>query len=412
MSTKTRRVIEKILKVFTHNLLKLLTFFVKKKANIWVFGEWYGDSFMGNSKYLYLYIKENCPNVFPVWFTKNKNIYSQITQRGGTVYLYNSFKALYYGLIAKVYVYNTGIEDVYHYALRNAKLINVWHGMPLKRLETIPGSISRGGLQGNGQAKTKKMSLKQIEEKIVWSLTTSRVERSRIDLLVATSETTKKTLNKGFQCPNIRITGQPREDIFYQKISKQEVLGKIGLGEFENNKIVTYLPTFREGKNSYISLLGENEDEAVGFFNKNRNVLVLEKSHYHERNFGSKINSNLLNYRNLSDIEFSSQELLAISDILITDYSSVFVDFLHTDRPIIFFPYDLQSYQKGRDFYYDYEKIACGKIVYNTQDLFNAISAYIENPDSDKEKRKKAKELFHKYTDGKNCQRVYQEIIS
>ena len=283
--------------------------------------------------------------------------------------------------------------------------------MPLKRLETISGSISRGGLQGNDHEKAKKISLKQIEEKIVWSLTTSRVERSRIDLLIATSESTKKTLYKGFQCPNIKITGQPREDIFYQGISRPEILEKFGLAEFAHNEIVTYLPTFRDGRNRYISLLGGNEHEFEKFFKENKSILFLEKSHYHETDLDFKKKPSLLNYKNLSDIDFSSQELLAISDILITDYSSVFIDFLHTNRPIIFFPYDLQSYLNERGLYYDYKQVACGKIVYNTADLLETVSAYLKDPKMDKDKRQKARELFHKYTDGKNCQRVYQEII-
>lgn len=398
MEVKKRQIKEKIVKFFTHNLLRLLALFVRKRNNIWVFGEWQGNLFTDNCRYFYEYVNENHRDILSIWLTKNKNVHRKIRSAGGRTYLYNTLNALRYALLARVYVFNNGIEDVCHYALRRAVTINLWHGMPVKRLET-------------DQREAKNFSYwRQIERRIIARLTTSQID-GEFDLLAATSELTKQSLYTKFRCKNIKVTGQPREDLFYRRVSKNEVLAKVDLERFKDKTIITYLPTFRDGKDENVAPLGENKRELKQFFEKQKNALLLEKSHFHERHVASNFDLRFDNYRNLSNVDVDTQELLAITDILITDYSSVFIDFLHRDRPIIFFAYDLAAYRKERDFYYEYEKIACGKIVYKVPEVFQAISEYLEDPKKDAEKRTEAKKLFHRYMDGGSCSRVYDEVI-
>ena len=400
MDIKKRQIKEKILKLFTHNLLKISGYFIKKRKDIWIFGAWHGELFIGNPKYFYLYVKDNCPNVTPVWLTKSKSVYQEIKGISGNAYLQNNLKALYYGLIGKVYIYNTGIDDVIHYSLYNAKIINLWHGMVLKKMTTDKREITNYSL------------LRRLERKVVSKLTSSKIDGSMIDLLVATSKSTKKNLSKSLKCPNTKITGQPRDDIFYVNLKKDIILNKIGLGKHKNKIIVSYLPTFRDQIRSYNSITGSDNKVLNSFFEHNPNVVILEKSHYHEKSSANKIHFHNTNYKNLSKTKLETQELLYVTDILITDYSGVFIDFLHLNRPIIFYPFDFEEYNKTRGIFYNYKKIACGRIVYNLKNLLNAISDYIENPNLDKEKRKAVKKLLHNFTDGKSCQRVYSEIIS
>lgn len=400
MDIKKRQIKEKIVKFFTYNILKILGYFVKKKKNIWIFGAWHGELFMGNPKYFYLYVKDNCPNVTPVWLTKSKSVYKETKGINGIVYLRNTFQALYYGLIGKVYIFNTGIDDVIHYSLHNAKIINLWHGMPTKKLNSDKREIRNYSF------------LRRLERKVVSIMTSSKIEGSRMDLLIATSESTKKNLFKSLKCHNTKITGQPRDDIFYHKINRETILKKMGLEEYGNYIIISYLPTFRDKVTPYHSLFGGCDRKMINdFFKKNPNVLILEKSHYHEKSSASRISFQYPNYRNLSNIKLDTQELLYITDILITDYSSLFIDFLHLDRPIIFYAFDYNEYYKTRGFFYKYEEVACGKIVCNLIDLFKAVLEYIKNPELDKEKRISAKKLFHNFSDGQNSKRVYEEVL-
>ncbi len=400
MDIKKREIKEKILKFTTYNVLRILGRFVSKRENIWIFGAWHGNLFTDNSKYLYLYIKDNHSNIIPIWMTKSKDVYKQIIDIGGIVYFQNTLQALYYGLIGKVYIFNIGIDDVIHYSLYNAKIINLTHGMVFKKLTTDKRDVTNYSL------------LRRLERKVVSKLTSSKIDGSMIDLLIATSESTKKNLSKIFACPNFKITGQPRDDIFYVNLKKDIILNKIGLGKHKNKIIVSYLPTFRDQISSYNSITGGDNKIINNFFEHNPNIVILEKSHYNERSSANKIHFHHTNYKNLSKTKLETQELLYVTDILITDYSGVFIDFLHLNRPIIFYPFDFEEYNKTRGIFYNYEKIVCGRIVYNLKNLLNAILDYVENPNLDKEKRKATKKLFHNFTDGKSCQRVYSEINS
>ena len=106
------------------------------------------------------------------------------------------------------------------------------------------------------------------------------------------------------------------------------------------------------------------------------------------------------------------QPLLYYSDIMITDYSGIYFDYLLMDRPIIFYNYDIESYKTHRGLIMNYEDNTPGPKVNNQSDLLNAIEEYLINPDKDKEFREEIKKKFHKYEDGKACERTYELIKS
>lgn len=119
--------------------------------------------------------------------------------------------------------------------------------------------------------------------------------------------------------------------------------------------------------------------------------------------------SRILSYSGHDDIDV--QELLAISDILITDYSSCYFDFLLLNRPVTFYAYDLEDYRSNdRGFYYDYEAITAGPIVRDVNHLIIEIEKYLRDPTKDADKRKKKCEMFHKYRDGKSCERTFRTV--
>jgi CDP-glycerol glycerophosphotransferase (TagB/SpsB family) len=104
------------------------------------------------------------------------------------------------------------------------------------------------------------------------------------------------------------------------------------------------------------------------------------------------------------------QPLLFYSDILITDYSSIYFDFLLMDRPMIFYNYDYDDYKDKRDFLFSYEDNTPGPKVQTQGELLVAIEKYLNNPELDSEIRTKIKNRFHKYPDGKACERTYKLI--
>ena len=101
-------------------------------------------------------------------------------------------------------------------------------------------------------------------------------------------------------------------------------------------------------------------------------------------------------------------ELALICDVLITDYSSVCMDFALLSKPCIFFAFDLEEYQKERSFYYDYKSYVPGMVA----ESFDAVIDAIKNPRSDEEKLRRFREFNFDYIDSDNTRRVFERIIS
>jgi len=104
-------------------------------------------------------------------------------------------------------------------------------------------------------------------------------------------------------------------------------------------------------------------------------------------------------------------ELLARTHILIADYSSVYFDFLLTEKPIIFAPFDYENYIKNdREFYYDYDEVTPGPKCKDWDDVLDWIAKFTKNPSLFLQERIAMKNRFHQYQDGQNCKRVYEKI--
>jgi len=152
-------------------------------------------------------------------------------------------------------------------------------------------------------------------------------------------------------------------------------------------------------------------------FNIDKLNILLEKHNayfLYRSHFNAEEQNAVNNYERIisaSAREFlNPQPLLFYSDVLITDYSSIYYDYLLMDRPIVFYNYDYDDYKENRDFLYDYEENTPGPKVQTQDDLLKAIEEYLINPELDSEFRTKIKKRFHKHTDGKACERTHNLI--
>ena len=110
----------------------------------------------------------------------------------------------------------------------------------------------------------------------------------------------------------------------------------------------------------------------------------------------------------INDIDI--QQMLLECDILLTDYSSVYFDFLLLDRPIIYIPYDLEEYKRERGLLYDFDEVTCGDKTLTQKQFIESIKNNLENPAKDELKRKEITERFHLYNDGKASERLFNFI--
>ena len=103
--------------------------------------------------------------------------------------------------------------------------------------------------------------------------------------------------------------------------------------------------------------------------------------------------------------------MLAISDCLICDYSSLIFDYLLIDKPIIYNLYDLEEYEKVRGLsYYPYSMICAGDIVTNQAEFMSAINSVISGNDCYTDNREKVRKIIHKYPCDGATQRTYEDL--
>lgn len=192
--------------------------------------------------------------------------------------------------------------------------------------------------------------------------------------------------------------GCPRTDLFFNKNFLKDINNQFydRYPELKGKKLILYAPTFRDDElNATIHL----------DINKLLNDLPEEyiiglRLHPH---IASQLNKSILNNR---VYDFSSYNrlntLLVVSDILISDYSSIIFEYALLDKPMIFYAYDLEDFKKdSRGFYEDYESVVPGPIVNKTSDLI----PFILNPQVND--LKSFREKYLENCDGKSVKRLY-----
>lgn len=386
MDKQRHRQIYNLKSIFWTQIGLFFSLFIHKKTNLWVFGEAYGNQFSGNAKYLFLYLLKSQSEIEPVWLTRNSNVYREIKKINGQVYYIHSLKGLLYGFTAKNYIFTHNIRDIQNVILKNAKQINLWHGMPLKNLIDTKNTVIC--------SKNIYTKMYLIAEKFM-----SPSRKMTYDLMILTSDFFRNHMEKTFlNAKKFVVTGEPRSDIFFKKVDKKEIFKKFGI-PFSKRKVITYLPTYRDKNTTQsfpLEIINNFEDD----------LIFIEKRHRNESLSSQNISRK--KFYNLSNKFIDTQELLLITDILITDYSSVYFDFLLYNKPIIFYPYDYEIYQKIRNFAFSYNDTISSQAVYSKETLSKSIQKILNN--KFQEKRSEHKRKYHKYQDGNSAERVFFEI--
>ena len=111
-------------------LLLLVSYLIPRNKKIWCFG----TSFVGNTKYLFIYMNEHHKDIRCIWIA-NKKDYNRVKDNGFEVYTRWSFKGIWYGLIGGVYVYNSYPDNINLYTSGGARFVNLYHGIALKCID-------------------------------------------------------------------------------------------------------------------------------------------------------------------------------------------------------------------------------------------------------------------------------------
>ncbi len=228
--------------------------------------------------------------------------------------------------------------------------VNTWHGTPLEVMGK--DNVCEQHLVGNVQ----------------YPLLCS-------DYLVFPNEFMKEKMTSAFMIEKIfpgkiLMEGYPRNSCFLDENKKEDLKSKLNLDDYE---IFAYMPAFRsvsDEQNDYLIQLDENLKD---------NQLLLVKQ---EGNNESQIDFTQFNHIMPFPIGYEEYDVLNMADILITDYSTVFVDFAISKRKIVLFNYDEDEYCKGREFYFSLSDLPFPK-VRNIDDLVSELNSSKNYDDED-----------------------------
>jgi len=180
-------------------------------------------------------------------------------------------------------------------------------------------------------------------------------------------------------------------------------------------RIVVYMPTFRNSpnagrQNTSFSFFHLSGNESFLQYIEQNNIIIVEKAH-HVCQVRDELGNNRASDRIVYLKDVSAQELLCSADLLVTDYSGAFFDFLILDRPIIHFLYDYDYYRtKDRGLYYDKEEVLAGEEATDQEQLIQAIKKNMEHPELYSERRKMIRDTYLEYDSAQSCENLYHEI--
>lgn len=283
---------------------------------------------------------------------------------------------LHYRLLASSkFIFTNGSYQVEFIRKEEQIALNTWHGTPIKKLGFDVQQSSY-----------------QQSRNIIKSYYASTH-------IIHPNQQTKKSIIDAFGLKNgykHSVTGYPRQDMTL-KISEQrklEIKKMLGLELFK--PVLLYATTLRDGTNKENKKISSMQQKVIKKLKNLKGYNFIYKGHYSE-------------IKNTTIDKMDSNELLAIVDVLITDYSSIAIDYLVTNKPLIFFVPDIKNYEKQRGLNFSPSDLT-QNVVYNIKDLI-LLAKNIINETEDY-KRHEAKSKLCEYDDGNATKRVLDELTS
>jgi len=218
----------------------------------------------------------------------------------------------------------------------------------------------------------------------------------------------------GYPKENIIYTGFPRFDnLYHNKVNKKQVLimptWRNWLGRDLNSLNKTEEFTETNYFKSWNSLL--NNKNLIDFIEKN-DITLYFYPHINMQKYLKDFKTSSKNIEFVNNFEKDIQEMLKESALLITDYSSVYMDFAYMSKPIIYYHFDKEEYRKKQyqEGYFSYENDGFGPVYEKEKDVVKKIIDYIEQDYKIDEKYQKRIDHFFPLKDQNNCKRVYECI--
>lgn len=358
--------------------------------------------FSDNSRGLWEYITNNT-NYETFWVIRNLQTLNLLQMQGIPCGMINSEisnkmieNAKYLVSSSFEFAYNKRPEQIH---------ISAWHGFPLKLIGFFDSAAAASDENAYNNLK---------------------IITTQSDIITATSRFNQLILSGllAVDPRKVKDTGFPRNDLMF-KYDGKTLLKKLVNINLENSNLILYLPTMRKGLknegdqfNNNIFNYPDYDPEKIDDFLEKNNAYIIAKLHFADNTYYTKENFKLPKRLIFLDTDLLNNQLLTIYhimnafDVLITDYSSVYVDFLLLDKPIIFSCPDLSKYNKDRGFIVDNPKdLMPGSIIMNQNELFTTLDDIFNGVDNYSKIREEKFNLFHSHNDANSSKRLFDEMI-
>lgn len=333
----TTRNLRRFLRNVKRDILKIIVGIVPKKNNLILFSAWFGKKYADNTKFLFEYMRDNSSYEVE-WFTKEKVLYDELKSRGVPVVYSRTLKGVWHQCRAKMLVSTVQTSDFNMLLLNNCIYLDLGHGFPGKPTGLMQPTVNKDWVDWFQYTKK---GLRYYE--------------------TAASYFTVEYTGPCYdvQPDHFVFSNKPRIDILFDETLRKDINKNIDKIK-GTKRLITYLPTHRS--------CGKKEMDISKIFDLNTlqlfceqtdSVFVIKKHFYHNAE-----QTDLIHFPNIFDVtneDVDTEVLLAQSDILVTDFSSCFIDFLALERPIVFYAYDYDDYMANeRDYYWKYDMINGG----------------------------------------------------
>lgn len=402
-----------------HNLHSLICYWryslVPKTKNLWVITSFRGRGYLDNAKYFYEYVVENHPEIDMYWLTRDDEVFEMLKAENKPVCKFGTKECKKILSHAEVAVVDHNIMSDYdNFSGFNNKIkvVQLWHGVGFKAMGDgkVVKTVSWPGIQycDDILIKPEDGAFTRFIKKIKYFRHAYFRELfEEYFMMVCPGQERVDMIGKVWNIPEDRLfmAGHPRDILSYE------------LQPDPANPKILYAPTFRydSGKeNDLVEACMDSFDEIQALMEKVNGEFIIRLHPHTWRSYQSKIKYRIKNYDRISlDEEKDIYTRLGSYNIVISDYSSISLDFAMLDRPTIYYCPDIVWFKrKQAGFNLDFENSIPGPMVFSWEDVLGKMKEYIENPAKDSAFRKeKCKYFFDASVNGPdNSERIVEEI--
>mgnify|MGYP002623937297 CR=1 FL=1 len=366
-----------------HSFLRL----IPKQDGLVLLTAWFGEKYIDNTKYVYEYLLKDS-NYKVCWMTRNLQIYQQLKKDNKPVALFNSLEGILKQIRAQAVFSTIQLYEYDQRLLTNTIYIDLGHGHPIKD-------------PGKNQSQEPILSIQKhyLANIHYYGIKASEFAKKKYqDVVPVTPD-------------RVFISDFARNDVFIDeslRVGKNAIVDEYK----KDRKAIVYMPTHRSDGKRIMDLNTILPFDDIQVFCEENDYVFIIKKHFYHRNE----TEDLSKYNRIFDItnedDIDPQVLLYQTDVLISDYSACYIDYLLLDRPLMFYHYDLKEFQEHeRSLYIPFEKIDIAPIAYSKSDFIEQLRIACNPEDIYGKKRRNFTPTYFKNTKQKNGRRKVKQIL-